>query len=102
VNPQIASSGSVVLARITAPARRSLATISPSAVAGASNALVPNWVTIPSTSTMSLIATGTPSSGRSSPEARRPSAASASARARSSSTSVNAFTLGLRRSIRSR
>ena len=102
VKPQIASSGSVVLPITTAPAARNLRTDSPSDRAGTSSkARVPNHVVVPSTSTLSLIATGTPSSGASSAP-RRASAASASASARSPSTSVNALSFGLWRSMRSR
>ena len=102
VKPQIASSGRVVLAMITAPAARSLRTSSPSAVAGSSKAPVPKPVTTPSTCSTSLTAIGTPSSGACSPPDRRRSASSASRRARSASTTVNAFSFGLRASIRSR
>ena len=57
----IARSESVVFARITAPAARRRRTSSPSAAAERSpNARVPNLVTVPSTSTLSLIATGDP------------------------------------------
>ena len=48
----------------TAPAARSRRTTSASAAAGSPNALVPRAVTSPATSVSSLIATGTPSSGR--------------------------------------
>ena len=103
VNGRIASSESVVLPMITAPPARSRRAVTPSAVAGVgSYPSLPNRVGAPSTSTLSLIATGTPSRGADSPPDRRASAASASARARSPSTSVNAFSLGPRRSIRSR
>ena len=86
VLPVMASSGRFVLPMITAPATRSRRTSSASSVAGAPCAAVP-WVdTSPATSVVSLMATGTPSSGRSSPPARRRSAWSASVSARSAIT----------------
>ena len=74
VSPMIASSGRLVLPRSTAPAARSRRTSSLSRAAGVVNAEVPQAVTSPATSSTSLIASGTPSSGRSSPAARRASA----------------------------
>ena len=83
VKGQIASSGMWVLPRSTAPAPRSRLTTSESALAGARGERVPKQDTSPATSTLSFTATGTPSSGRSSPARRRASACSASASARS-------------------
>ena len=68
------SSGTWVLPRITAPAPRSRRTSSASAGAGPSAALLPNAVISPATSQSSLIAIGTPSSGRVSPASARASA----------------------------
>jgi hypothetical protein len=83
VNGVIVSSGTCVLPRITAPAARSRRTTSASAVAAGPCASLPLPVKSPATSMSSLIATGTPSSGRSSPARARASAWSASWRARS-------------------
>ena len=91
-----------VLPTITAPAAFSRLTTSASSRAGFVKAAVPWLVTSPATSTLSLIATGTPSSGRSSPARTRALAWSASARAASWRTTLNAFSLGSSRSIRSR
>ena len=102
VSPMIASSGQFVLPMITAPAARSRRTSSLSCAAGFENASVPQRVTSPVTSSTSLTAIGTPSSGRSSPAPRRPSACWASTSARSDMTLRNAFSCGLSRSIRSR
>src|SRR5258708_12749373 len=66
VNGQIASSGSCVLPMMTQPAARSRTTSSSSAAAGSGDvAAEPALVGSPATSTLSLIATGTPASGRS-------------------------------------
>ena len=86
VVPVLASSGRFVLPKITAPAARSRRTTSASSAAGPPCAAVPWVLTSPATSALSLIATGTPSSGRSSPPARRRSAWSASVSARSAIT----------------
>ena len=102
VNGVISSSGTWVLPMITAPAARSRRTTSASSRAGSPNALVPRAVTSPATFVSSLIAIGTPSSGRVSPPRRRPSAWSASVSARSANTTRNALSVGLRRAIRSR
>ena len=83
VNGHRPSSGMVVLPTITAPAARSRRTTSASAPARSPIAPVPRLVTSPARSISSLTATGTPSSGASSPARRRRSAASASASARS-------------------
>ena len=66
---------------------------------------MPNVVTSPATSNSSLTAIGTPSSGRwvgGLPALLRASAWSASIRARSGKMTLNAFSLGLYRAIRSR
>ena len=102
VNGVISSSGTLVLPTTTAPAARRRRTTSASCVAGSPNAFEPRAVTSPATSVSSLIATGTPSSGRRSPLPRRPSAWAASASARSASTTRNALRVGLSRPIRSR
>ena len=102
VKPQIASSGSRVRPTTIAPASRSRRTISESSVAGSSKASVPFMLTSPATSTSSLIAIGTPSSGRSSPALRRASACSASSSAFSAKTLRKAFNCGSSRSIRTR
>ena len=86
VNGQIHNSGTDVLPRITAPASRSLRTTSASCCLAGPWALVPIVVTSPATSTSSLIAIGTPSSGSRSPASSRCWATVASARAESSST----------------
>ena len=87
VSPMIASSGRLVLPRITAPPARSRRMNSLSAAAGVTFAAVPSVVTSPARSSLSLTAIGTPSSGRSAPPAaRRASACCASASARSLST----------------
>ncbi len=86
VNGQMHSSGTCVLPTITAPASRSLRTTSASCSFAGPCALVPIVVTSPATSTSSLIATGTPSSGNRSPASSRRCAVAASARADSSST----------------
>src|ERR671916_563650 len=86
----IPNSGVLVLPTITAPAARSFFTIAVSN-GGTQSPLtaLPNVVRIPSVSgPMSLIAIGTPASGRGSPL----SIASASASARSAATVTNAFT----------
>ena len=83
VNGKIASSGRCVRPTITAPAARRRFTTSASWAAGWSKAREPCIDTSPAMSTLSLIATGTPSSGRLSPAVRRAAAWSASARARS-------------------
>ena len=83
VNGHRPSSGIVVLPTTTAPAARSRRTTSASSAARSVNAAVPRLVTSPARSISSLTATGTPSSGASSPAALRASAPSASARARS-------------------
>ena len=71
VNGRIASSESVVLPMITAPPARSRRTVSPSAVAGvASYPRCRTASALPSTSTLSLIAIGTPSRGADSPPDR--------------------------------
>ena len=80
------TSGTCVLPMITAPAERSRRTSSASAATGPPWASVPKAVASPATSMSSLIANGTPSSGRLSPALARPSAWSASASARSAST----------------
>ena len=102
VSPMIASSGQLVLPMTTAPAARSRRTSSLSCDAGVKFAAVPQVVTSPVTSSTSFTAIGTPSSGRSSPAPRRPSACCASTSARSSMTLRNAFSCGSSRSIRSR
>ena len=84
VHGVIVSSGTCVLPTITAPAERSRRTTSASAVAGPPFASPPSAVRSPATSMSSLIAIGTPSSGRRSPPLARASAWSASASARSS------------------
>ena len=91
VSPMITSSGQLVLPMITAPAPRSRRTSSLSCAAGVKFAAVPHPVTSPVTSSTSFTAIGTPSSGRSSPAPRRPSACWASTSARSSMTLRNAF-----------
>ena len=69
----MASSGRFVLPRITAPAARRRRTISASAVARAGRRRPVPWVvSSPATSTLSLTATGTPSSGRSLPGGAAP------------------------------
>ena len=83
VHGVIVSSGTLVLPRITAPADRRRRTTSASVATGPPWASLPIAVASPATSTSSLIATGTPSSGRLSPAPARPSAWSASASARS-------------------
>ena len=98
VQGQIVSSGTWVLPITIAPASRSRRTISLSAAAGCLITAVPKHVGSPATSWSSLIATGTPYSGRPS---RSPSA-SASARARSAKTTRNALSRGFRCSMRSR
>ncbi len=102
VNGMIVSSGTCVLPRITAPADRSRRTTSASAAADGPCASLPWPVKSPATSMSSLIATGTPSSGRWSPARARASAWSASCRARSQYTDRYAFRCGSSRSIRSR
>jgi hypothetical protein len=82
----IVSSGTSVLPMTMAPAARSRRTASASAPTGPACAAVPQVVASPATSTSSLIATGTPSSRRSSPALRRASAWSASTSARSART----------------
>ena len=72
VSPMITSSGQLVLPMITAPAPRSRRTSSLSCAAGVKFAAVPQPVTSPVTSSTSLTAIGTPSSGRSSPRAAAP------------------------------
>ena len=72
VAPMMASSGRLVLPMITAPAARSRRTSSASSAAGPPWAAVPWVVTSPATSVVSLMATGTPSSGRSSPPGAAP------------------------------
>ena len=70
VNGQIVSSGTFVLPMTTAPAARRRRTTSASRGRGVrSEASVPRAVASPATSVSSLIATGTPSSGRASPRA---------------------------------
>ena len=102
VNGVIISSGTFVLPRITAPAARSRRTTSASALGRLSMALVPQAVSSPGTSVSSLIAIGTPSSGRSSPLRRRASACAASARARSANTTRKALMARVVASMRSR
>ena len=102
VEPMIASSGRLVLPRMTAPAERSRATKSLSRGAGPPWAAVPQPVTSPPKSSVSLTAIGTPSSGRSSPAPRRASAWAASTSARSPVTTRNAFSSRSSRSIRPR
>ena len=77
-----------------APASRSRRTTSASALAGTSKASVPCRLTSPTTSISSLIAIGTPSSGRSSPALRRASACSASSIALAGKTLRKAFSSG--------
>jgi hypothetical protein len=96
VKPKIASSGRFVFPIGTAPAARRRLTSSEWSAAARSNPPVPNAVTSPSTSLTSLIATGTPSSGASSPSARRRSALSASDSALSPHTTRNALSRGSR------
>ncbi len=91
VSPMIAPSGRFVLPITTAPAARSRRTSSLSCEAGVKFAAVPQVVTSPVTSSTSFTAIGTPSSGRSSPAPRRPSACWASTSARSSMTFRKAF-----------
>ena len=86
VNGKIISSGTAVFPMITAPAARSRLTTSASRAAGVDTALLPHGVSSPPTSTSSLIATGTPSSGSRSPASRRRCAARASWRAVSART----------------
>ena len=86
VNGKIIISGTLVLPMMTAPAARSRLTTSASRTAAADTAPLPQAVTSPSTSTSSLIATGTPSSGNRSPASRRCCAAAASWRAVCTST----------------
>ena len=86
VHGVIASSGTCVLPMITAPAVRRRRTTSASAATGPPWASLPHAVASPATSMSSLIATGTPSSGRVSPALARASAWSASASARSAKT----------------
>ena len=76
VSPMMASSGRFVLPMITAPAARRRAMNSLSRAAGAPGSAVPQAVGSPATSSVSLTAIGTPSSGRSSPAPRRASACS--------------------------
>ena len=64
VHGHIVISGTWVLPITIAPAARSRATTSESTAFGAPNASVPHAVTSPATSASSLIATGTPRSGR--------------------------------------
>ena len=86
VNDHSIISGTVVLPTMTAPAARSLRTTSASSVLAGPYAPVPYVVTSPATSTSSLIAIGTPSSGERSPVSRRACAAAASSRAGPAST----------------
>ena len=79
-------SGTAVLPTMTAPAARSLRTTSASSVLAGPYAALPYVVTSPATSTSSLIAIGTPSSGSRSPASSRACAAAASWRAESAST----------------
>jgi hypothetical protein len=75
LNGHIISSGTFVLPTTTAPAARRRRTTSASRSRGVrSDAAVPRAVGTPATSVSSLIATGTPSSGRASPARRRASA----------------------------
>ena len=100
VNGHSPNSGIVVLPTTTAPPARRRRTTSASSAARAVNAPVPRLVTSPARSISSLTATGTPSSGASSPAALRSSARSASSRARSAYTAPNAFKSESRTSIR--
>ncbi len=108
VTPQVAdsvnghrpSSGIVVLPTTTMPASRSRRTTSASEGARRVIAPVPRLVTWPSRSISSLTASGTPSSGPSSPARRRASASSASRSARSAETAPNAFSSPSYASIR--
>jgi len=94
VNGQIASSGIVVVPTTRAPARRSRATSSSSCAAGVAGvARDPKRVANPCTSTLSLIATGTPASG-SDARSSRPRSASASRTAESSVRLANACSTG--------
>ena len=102
VNGCAVSSGTCVLPMTIAPAARSRRTTSASRSAGGLSWSTPSPVTSPATSVSSLIATGTPSSGRWSPCLRRASACWASTRARSAMTTRKAFSVGSRRSMRSR
>ena len=84
VSPMIASSGSLVFPRITAPAAaQPRGELGSPRGPGSPYATVPWVVMSPARSWLSFSAIGTPSSGLSSPAARRESAWSASARARS-------------------
>jgi hypothetical protein len=91
--PQIAISGSNVRPTMIAPASRNRRTTSESAFAGSLKPSVPWVLTSPTTSISSLIAIGTPSSGRSSPALTRASACSASIRAFSAKTFRNEFSV---------
>ena len=91
VNGKIVSSGTCVLPMTIAPAARSARTTSASRSRGPPCDSEPHAVTSPATSVSSLIATGTPSSGRRSPAPRRASAWSASVSARSASTTRKAL-----------
>ena len=73
--PNAASSGSVVIPMITAPAARSRRTTSESEAAGVVAIPVPCDVTSPATSKLSFTATGMPSSGACSPASMRSCAA---------------------------
>jgi hypothetical protein len=97
------NSGVVVLPRITAPASRSRATagLSSDQSCAGSMSFEPRKVGKPRISTMSLIVTGTPSSGPSDMAWRqRCSEARAAARAPSRSTTQKALSRGSKASIR--
>lgn len=87
VNGHSPSSGMRVRPMITAPAARSLRTTSESAASTVRTESVPVVVGSPASARSSLTAIGTPSSGASSPCARRSSASLAVCRAWSANTS---------------
>jgi hypothetical protein len=99
----ISNSGVSVRAWKIAPAARSRSTIGSSRSATLSCINSDPFVArLPAIAASSLIATGSPSSGRASPRAYRFSAARAAARASSTYRSPSAFTTGCATSIRSR
>ena len=104
VMPFQPNSGNVVLPSSTAPASRKRATTGASAAAGVPRVVSEPWrVGKPAWSVLSLMVTGTPSSGPSGRPSRHRSAdARAMARAPSRSTSWNAFRSGSRTSMRAR
>lgn len=91
VNGHWPSSQVLVLPMTIAPAARSRRTASPSSASGGNTPRQPNAVGSPATSMSSFTATGTPSSGRRTPDANSLSAASASASAASARTTRKAF-----------